>query len=326
MTPPLDCGEDCARPGELESELVPSEVASPRMRVAYGLCALYAQAKRPVVFVGSVGAGKTRLAYHIHRLSKRPGKFVSVSAGEVAESLYHDALFGHQPGAFTGANRPKDGSFELAKNGTLFLDDLAYFPKIAQSAVLRVLEDRRFLPLGAVKDRPITCRELFATTKSLVDLERDGQLLPDLRSRMGELIIRVPSLAERPEEIIPIADHLARGFLKEHAYGQTRFEISAAAAELMIRYPWPTNIRELKGVVERAILHAGPGKNGIVILPDHLPGRFLKEWSFSREDSSNRLSRDLVRQIVRDVGGNRAEAARQLGVHRNTVARYLKGA
>jgi DNA-binding NtrC family response regulator len=248
---------------------------------------------------------------------------VVAPSGELTDTLYADTLFGHVAGAFTSASASREGVVEWARNGTLLLDDLTMMSVAAQASLLRVLETGRFRPLGSSTDRPSTTRFLFATTVDLPDLVALGSLLPDLESRVGELVIYVPGLAERSEDIPPLAAGLASIFLAEHGY-TGHVEITVECQDLLMRYPWPTNVRELRGVMERAIIHAGPTNGTVVLRPGHLPDRFHQP--FEDGDSNSTLTRSLVESVLHEVAGNRSEAARRLGVHRNTVARYLKTA
>jgi DNA-binding NtrC family response regulator len=293
------------------------------MRHAERLCQLYARVDRPILLLGPVGAGKTLLARAAHDFSRRPGAFVAVSAGELTEGLYGDALFGHLKGAFTGAIVTRPGVFEQAANGTVLFDDLALMPQIVQAAILRVIESRRYRPLGSADDRTARCRFLFASTKDTRDLVAEGRLIPDLSSRIGELIVPVPGLVARPEDIMPIAARTSTEFLAEHGIAGP-VEFTDDVRELMLGYHWPENVRELRAVVERAVLHAGLTEGRIVIRSGHLPDRFHEQSDLARDQQH--LSRGLVSSVLDQVDGNQSEAARRLGVHRNTIARYTKTA
>ncbi len=294
--------------------------SSVRMRHALRLVALYAPIPRPVTFIGNVGSGKSTLARRIHRIAGRAGRLVEVSSGELTETLFADTLFGHVAGAFTGATGTRKGAVELADGGTLLIDDLALMHLAAQASILRVLESRRFRPLGATEDRETSARFIFASTLDLDELVSTGALLPDLRSRLGEFIVDVPSLFERVNDILPLAHKIASDFLTE-----VRLEASVrftdGCADALVGYGWPGNVRQLQGVVWRALVHAGLREGEIEVRASHLPDKMLGETEAPTQ-GSRKLSAELVAAVLAETGGNQSEAARKLDVHRNTIARY----
>ena len=306
----------------------PSSFASrsPKFREAVSLARLYGPLARPVFFHGPVGAGKTTLARETHGLSCRPGRFVAVSAADLPEGLYGDALFGHRKGAFTGAGAHRSGLVTLADRGTLLIDDMAFLPTVVQAAILRVVESGAYRPLGAKHDREATCRFLFASTRSLSQMVDEGILIADLASRIGEMNIAVPGLADRQPDIMPLAERIARRFLRELAHNTT-VRFADDTRRLILGHLWPGNLRELTGVVERAVVHAladGAGDASVDIQPEHLPRRFSGSGAPPEPGQRPILTRQLVRAVVAQADGNQSEAARRLGVHRNTVARYLR--
>ena len=291
------------------------------MRLALELCGVYSRFNRPIVLHGPVGSGKTTLARSIHQQARPSKPFVSISAGELVETLYADTLFGHASGAYTGASAARDGALREAAAGTLLLDDLALMPVVAQAAILRVMESSRFRPLGARRDEMASCRWVFATTEDPLELVAEGRLLQDLASRLGEFKVRVPALRERSEDVLSLAAHFGGAFLAEHVI-EARFVMADEVQRLLVDYSWPGNVRELRAVVERAAAHAGVNQDEVVVRPPHLPERIR---SFDPEvDRRVRLNAELVHRVLDEVQGNRSEAARRLGVHRNTIGRYLK--
>jgi len=267
-----------------------------------------------------VGAGKTTLAREVHRLSDRSGPLVIVGAGELTDTLYADRLFGHVAGAFTGAKSLRRGALAQAKDGTFLLDDVAVLKKPSQAAILRVLESGKYRPLGAARDEATNCRFIFASTAAPWDLVDRGVLLPDLASRLGELLIPVSPLRGRGREIMSLATRIANELVREHGLdGEVRFAEEAQA--FLRNYSWPSNIRELRGVVERAVIHAGMRQEVVTVQAAHLPDR-LRELEGG--DNTASLTPMIVEQALRDANGNQSEAARRLGVHRNTIARYVR--
>jgi len=287
------------------------------------LAHLYAPFNRPILLVGGVGSGKTHLAEQIHRFSRRSGPLVVVPAGELSEALYSDTLFGHLSGAYTGATTAREGVIERGSEGTVVFDDLAVMSIAAQAALLRVIESGRFRPLGSSAERSTTARFIFATTVELRALVARADLLPDLASRVGELVIRVPALSERREDIVGLALVAGQEFLREH-HIVGEIEITPECEELLLRYPWPGGVRELRGVIERAVIHSGVSSTPVVLRPGHLPDQFHE--AFRETDGSVALTRGLVESVLRETAGNQSEAARRLGVHRNTIARWAKSA
>lgn len=293
---------------------------SPAMRHSLELCQLYADAETAIIFVGPVGVGKTTLAREVHRLSGREGPFVATSAGELTENLHGDVLFGHVPGAYTDARGTRRGAFARAAEGTLLIDDFAVMPTRVQATLLKVLESGRYQPLGSEKEEEVRCQLLFASTVEPRVLAESGTLMIDLASRLGELIVPVLPLEQRRQDIMPIAEDAAAAFLARRGLtGVVTFSDEVKA--LFQEYSWPTNVRELRHVTERAVIHAGKDQKEILIRPPHLPER-LRTFEADR-GRATKVTPELVRSAVEQAGGNQSEAARQLGVHRNTVARHL---
>jgi DNA-binding NtrC family response regulator len=203
----------------------------------------------------------------------------------------------------------------------LLLDDLALMPLGAQAAILRVMETGRYRPLGAKEDATATCRTVFATTIAPEELVASGRLLCDLEGRLGQLFVPVPPLSARKEDIMPIAIRGAQSFIDEHGLDATP-QFDEAVQEIFLAYAWPGNVRELRDVVERAVVHAGVCRGAVEIRPAHLPGR-VRTSKPTGLANRRALTVDLVEATLRQVNGNRSEAARQLGVHRNTIGRYL---
>jgi DNA-binding NtrC family response regulator len=283
---------------------------------------LYARFNRNVVFVGPVGAGKTTLAREVFEAANCSGRFVSVGCGELGETLYTDTLFGHLRGAYTGAGSSRDGALRGASDGVLLLDDLVLMPIAAQAAILRVIETGRYRPLGSARDELATCRILFASTVAPHELVASGRLLQDLASRLGEFIVQVPPLRARREDILSIAQEFAASLLREHRVHAT-VAWDEKVVEILRSYDWPGNVRELRSVVERAVVHAGTTDGVARVTLAHLPER-IRRFDPSESTQKAELTANLIQRVVMDAGGNQCEAARRLGVHRNTIGRYLR--
>lgn len=230
---------------------------SDAMRALYRVAVQVAGSDAPVLLTGESGTGKELFARLLHTLSNRSGRpFVPVNCGVLSGELFADKFFGHEPGAFTGALRLQKGSFELAVDGTLFLDEVGEIPLANQVDFLRVLEERTFKRLGGEKDLGFRARIVTATNRSLPDMVRSGHFRADLFYRLNVIPIALPSLRERSDDIPPLAEYFL--WLFGHHYHRPNLRLSAPALELLTRHHWPGNVRELKNLMERvALLHKG---------------------------------------------------------------------
>jgi DNA-binding NtrC family response regulator len=249
-----------------------SVVCDPAMRVLYEQAQRAAQAKISVLVLGETGVGKEVLARAIHQASPRVGKpFLALNCAALSETLLEAELFGHEKGAFTGAVQARPGVFEAADGGTVFLDEVGELPMSTQVKLLRVLEDRRVMRVGARTTREVDVRFLSATNR---DLEREvtrGAFRQDLFFRLNGIALTIPPLRERTGEI----EELASLFVAKACVESGRADapiISPEVRRVLLGYPWPGNVRELRNVIERAVvLCAGP-----TLLPEHLPPKMLE--------------------------------------------------
>lgn len=281
--------------------------------------AVFARIPRPMVLVGPSGVGKGVLARRCHDLSGRTGEFIQLTGGELSESLFHSQLFGHEAGAFTGAVKRRRGVLERAAGGTLFIDEVPLWSRAAQSALLRVLSERRFSPLGSERDIPATCRFVFASTVPLSELVHDGRLLPDLMYRMQWHVLRVPGLAERPGDILPIASAILRRAVEEFGLGP--LTISHSAVAWLLGATWPGNVRELETRIEKAAVRAAADLSGAV------EAHHLEEDQTGTEAppvSPTHPWHLNVEWALEQTRGHRGKAAELLGVHRNTIGRRAR--
>lgn len=280
-----------------------------------------------VLLLGESGTGKEEIARLIHRRSQRHDRpFVSVNCGAIPVDLFESEFFGHCKGAFTGASRDRQGRFRVAHTGTLFLDEISCLPESAQSKVLRVLEEGTFERIGESRSTSVDVRLISATNADLEADVESGRFRQDLFYRINVFTIHIPPLRERIEDI----DLLAEAFLIEFAAktGKSLSGISSAALELLRRYSWPGNIRELRNVIERAvILEKQPELN-----PSSLPGniRSAEAGNDSMEDSLNlrRALRSEERRVLKSAleaaNGVKREAAKMLGIDERNLSYYLK--
>jgi len=304
------------------------------------LAALAAKSDVPVVLLGETGTGKTLLAQAIHNSSARAHcPFVSFNASAISDTLLESQLFGHERGAFTGAQQAVKGKFELADKGTLFLDEISEMSALAQVKILRVLEYGEFERLGSERMLTSNARIICASNCSLRERVRLGKLREDLYQRLNGLTLLIPPLRERLEELPAlIAAELQAAGAKE---GKQIRAIHPEAMEKLLRHEWPGNLRELSHTVRTMTLFC----NDSVILPEHVvfpsdlkPGRVpltsdKSEPSLAGNDHGTDAPIDLslehamqrhVRFVYDQANQNQRRAARLLGISRSTLSRYLR--
>ncbi len=289
---------------------------SAAMVKALTLAKRLARLPRPLLLLGPSGVGKGLLARVIHAHSGRPGEFVAVAGGELSESLLQDQLVGHEPGAFTGAQRQVRGAFERAQNGTLFLDELPLWSLAAQSAVLRAVDEAVVTRLGGERELALNCRLLFASNRPVQRLVDEGRLLPDLQWRIRDFVIEVPPLAGR---FVDIAAHSYQALdAAAHELGGCGPSVIAPEAlEQLLTYQWPGNVRQLRSVIEWAWIQAETdGAKQIEIV--HLPLYVVQDRARWVEPDRG-ARRDLTVWAFERAGHNRKLAATLLGVHPNTI-------
>ena len=273
----------------------------------------------PVLVQGESGTGKELVAAAIHNEGHRANKpFVPVNCGALPEGLLESELFGLVKGSFTGALRDKKGRFELAHGGTLFLDEVADLPRVLQAKLLRVLQEGAFERVGDEKTISVDVRIISAANRDLKNEVKKGNFRDDLYYRINVVPIHMPPLRERRNDIPLLVDH----FLQEAAqrYNRKLPKISKQAMSTLIAYQWPGNVRELQNAIQFAIVKC----SGSEILPQDLPLE-LKDLA-GRSPSrgpSKKLDIDSVVSALKQTGGNKAKAARQLGVGRATLYRFL---
>jgi transcriptional regulator with PAS, ATPase and Fis domain len=273
----------------------------------------------PVLIQGESGTGKELVAAAIHNEGLRANKsFVPVNCGALPEGLLASELFGHVKGSFTGALRDKKGRFELANGGTLFLDEVVDFPKDMQAKLLRVLQEGTFERVGDEKTKSVDVRIISAVNRDLKKEVEKGNFREDLYYRIKVVPINLPPLRERKNDIPLLVDHFIKRIAKNS--GKDSIDISHESMVLIMNYNWPGNIRELENAIQFAIVKC----RGSEILPQNLPMELqnLAGISHSR-GPSKKLDIDSVKSALKQTGGNKAKAARLLGVGRATLYRFL---
>jgi transcriptional regulator with GAF, ATPase, and Fis domain len=289
------------------------------------LIAKVAQSDSSVLIHGESGTGKEVVANAIHQRSARCERpFVAINCAAIPDCLLESELFGYERGAFTGAISSKCGRLELAKDGTIFLDEVGELAPALQAKLLRALQCREFERLGGTQTVKFYARVIAATNKNLELALKGGELRRDLFYRLNVVSIAVPPLRERREDIPLLASHFAAKYAQKCANRHIG-GISPEARSLLMNYSWPGNIREL----ENAIEHAAVMGSGDEILPSDLPRtllepRCLEQGRGRYYDSINRLKRSLIVEAIDETRGNYPEAARLLGIHPNYLHRLAR--
>lgn len=284
-----------------------------------------------VIISGETGTGKELVARAIHEDSPRAtAPFIAVDCGAIPENLLESELFGHEKGSFTGADRQKIGKFELAHGGTIFMDEIGNMPAGSQAKFLRVIQDRKLNRVGGVKPVDVDIRLIAATNQDLQKMVTDGTFREDLYYRLSEFTIHVPALRERAEDILYLANrflNLANIELKKMI---TTF--SDEAADLLMSYDWPGNVRQLRSVIRRAALEAGEtiSANDISIRHASTPKLAISSkiqgmpWGKTSlreivQQSVLAVEKEVLNEVLRFTGGNKAKAARLLQVDYKTI-------
>ena len=282
-----------------ENELVGQSAA---MRDVRRLIDIAAPAKTTILVLGATGTGKELVARSIHLLSKRKGDLISINCSAIPAELLESELFGYEKGAFTGAEKTRQGRFEIASGGTLFLDEIGDMPLPLQAKLLRAIETRTIQRVGGGKDIPVDLRLVCATHQNIeADIDA-GKFRADLFYRINVFPIKLPALAERAVDIPQIVTALKKNILKQEGNGPLP-EFDETAMQEFMRYPWPGNVRELRNVIERACLLFPGNRLGAKHVRDHLL-RLRAPDPAEEQDALWAASADLGQAITtEDAGG-----------------------
>ena len=298
------------------------EGESEAARQLYNYVQLVAPTQMSVLINGASGTGKEYVAHRIHELSKRAGKpFIAIDCGSIPKELAASEFFGHVKGSFTGALNDKTGAFEEANGGTLFLDEIGNLSYEIQVQLLRALQERHIRPIGSNKEIPVDIRLISATNENLTEALEKGTFREDLYHRINEFTLHMPSLKERPEDILLFANFFLDQANRELGRNLTGFDTEAS--EALQRYAWPGNLRQLKNIVKRATLLA----QGEFITPHELgeeicmPMKNIQE-SLTLHDEETEKRRIL--NALQQTNNNKSQAAKLLGIDRKTLYNKLK--
>ena len=285
-----------------------------------------ARSDLPVLILGESGTGKELLANAIHINSNRAsGRFVAINCAGLSETLLEDELFGHVKGAYTGATTDRPGRFEHADGGTLFLDEVGDMPLAMQAKLLRVLENGEVIRVGSNEPRHVDVWVLSATNSDLAAKVKDKRFREDLYFRIQGATIRIPPLRERRGDIPLLVEHFLRQSAEEHGVKITG--VTGEAMRVLMGYPWPGNVRQLRNVVENMVVLASGTKLDVRDLPaeiyrppqEVIDGQFVQLAGLSLEQAE----RELIRSTLKMTGGNREQAAKILAIGERTLYRKI---
>ncbi|UCG62015.1 MAG: sigma-54-dependent Fis family transcriptional regulator [Candidatus Zixiibacteriota bacterium] len=286
------------------------------------MISLVAPKEATVLITGPSGTGKELVARAIHALSPRAEKkLAAINCAAFPENLLESELFGYEKGAFTGADKAKQGRFELADGGTLFLDEIGEMPVTMQVKLLRVLEERKIERLGSVKEIPLDIRIIAATNRDLDRLVKEQKFREDLFYRLNVIRIHLPPLKERSGDILLLADQFIHKYARK--IGKEIKGIDPDGAELLVTYPWPGNVRELENIIERAVVLT----NSDYITKGDLTGLSARDTTVagtSHLTSLAELEKRHIKAALDRLGWNMTLTAEKLGIHRNTLRAKIK--
>lgn len=284
-----------------------------------------AKADINVLITGPNGTGKSLLAQHIHNLSNRNNeRFVSVNMGAISESLFESELFGHVKGAFTDAKENRIGRVELAEKGTLFMDEIGNIPLPQQAKLLRLLEEHQFEKVGSSKTQTANIRLISATNANLDAMVEDATFRQDLLYRLNTFVVRLPSLAERKDDILPMANNFIAKAAKR--FNKPAPSLSPAACDALLAYDWPGNVRELSHTLERATLLAVSeiSPEHLMLMPSTTQVPQAQEQITAKyQGTMDEIEKAVIEQRLMEHQGNALDTAKSLGLSRSAFYRRL---
>jgi len=295
---------------------------SPGLAPVYRLVEKAAATTASVLIHGETGSGKEHVARSLHEGSPRAaGPFLTINCAALPAGLLESELFGHVKGAFTGATSASPGLFRAAHGGTLFLDEVGETPPAMQAKLLRVLEAREVRPVGGTQSVPVDVRVVAATHRDLLQQAEAGEFREDLFYRLAVIEVEVPPLRERPDDVAGLARHFLVRFANER--GEPQRALSPELLQHLRRYRWPGNVRELINALEHAVTLGGQTLE-VTDLPARMQAEPAAEELPAAELTLAELEQTHVQRVLRELGGNRREAAKRLGIDLSTLYRKLK--
>ncbi|OGU69946.1 MAG: two-component system response regulator [Ignavibacteria bacterium RBG_16_36_9] len=302
---------------------------SQKMEEVINVAARVADSKANVLITGENGTGKEVLAKGIHYLSsRRDAPFVAVNVPALTETLLESELFGHERGAFTGADKMKKGRFEIAHGGTIFLDEVGDIPQSIQVKLLRVLQEHQFERVGGTDKIEVDVRIIAATNKDLEQKIKDGSFREDLYYRLNVVSIKIPPLRERREDILPMIESFIEKYCKENNKKE-KLELSKEAADVLMKYNYPGNVRELENIIERAVVLTRGKVITLSDLPMNIKG-FKEERTLAAlgkgtlTEQVEAIEKQLIYDALHESDGNQTKAGKLLGLTERNLRYKLK--
>jgi DNA-binding NtrC family response regulator len=307
-------------------ELGPVFGKSPAMRRVVAVIERVADSSASVVITGESGTGKELIARTIHELSRRrAAPYVAVNCAAIPETLMESELFGHERGAFTGADRRREGCFEMANGGTLMLDEITEMKVEVQAKLLRVLEERRLRRVGGTAEVSLDVRVVAASNRDIEQAVREGKLREDLYYRLNVLSVQLPPLRERSDDIAPLVECFVQHYAEKNQ--KPVDAVDEEALNSLRSHPWPGNVRQLRNVIERAVILC----QGKMIQKSDLPDDFRlggpQEGGYLKirlGSSLDDIEKEVICRTIEFTGGNKTRAAQLLGVSTKTLYNKLE--
>lgn len=317
--------ENIALKHEIQSRIGFEELAGEtrEMNALIGRVRTIADTRATVLIEGESGTGKELVARALHRNSSRAGKpFMPIHCAALSESLMESELFGHEKGAFTGAAARRQGLFELADGGTVFLDEISEVPLATQVKLLRVLEAREFLRVGGAEPVHVDVRVLAATNRVLSEEVEEGRFREDLFYRLDVVRVTIPPLRARATDIPLLVDRFVAEFAAEHS--KPPIQLTKRAVNKLMQFPWPGNVRQLRNVVENLVLFSNGGGIDVDDLPQWIVNTQAEDVHVQIGIPLDQVERQVIERTLISAGGNRTRAAELLGISRRTLLRKIK--